>query len=175
LVFAYFDEERWLVCCLSRDLSVDEKRSIAQRYNSRRENMLDILLDLQRACPEGFIDEETARWVAQELKITETKVFEALSFYSMLHTQPQARFVFEICSSAPCFFTKAKWVADILCRELGLAEEERISEDGRYAFRFVPCFGACAEGPALRLGDKVYGNLTEESIREIVEKCREPV
>lgn len=152
-------------------LSLDEKRSIVQSYDYQRENLLDILLDLQRICPDHFIDEDTARWVAQELKITETKVFEALSFYTMLQTKAQARFVFEICSSAPCFFTKAKSVAEILRRELGVAEEQ-VTPDGVFAYRFVPCFGACAEGPAIRLNEDIYGNLTEDRIKKLIEKCR---
>ena len=149
----------------------DERCSIIRRYGSRQENMLDILLDLQDVCPGRCIDKETAGWVARELGVTEAKVFEALTFYTMLNTEPQARFVFEICSSTPCFFTKAQKVADILGQELGV-EAGQISDDGLFAFRFVPCFGACAEGPAIKLGDEVYGNVTEELVRGLIERCQ---
>ncbi|MCL1918746.1 MAG: NAD(P)H-dependent oxidoreductase subunit E [Peptococcaceae bacterium] len=155
-----------------QELSMEKKRSIMRCYEFRRENLLDILLDLQEVCPGRCIDTGTAGWVARELGVTETKVSEALTFYTMLHTEPQARFVFEICSSTPCFFTKAQGVADVLSRELEVKEEE-ITKDGLFAFRFVPCFGSCAEGPAIKLGDEVYGNMTEESLKELIERCRE--
>lgn len=153
-------------------LSVEEKRAVVRRFGDcPREHLLDILLELQRDCPGRCLDEDTARWVARELDITEAKVFEALTFYTMLHTRDQARFVFEICSSTPCFFNKSKEIGEILRRELGV-EEEQLTEDRLFAYRFVPCFGACAEGPAIRLDDEVYGSLTEEKIRELIRGCR---
>ncbi|MCL1790722.1 MAG: NAD(P)H-dependent oxidoreductase subunit E [Peptococcaceae bacterium] len=154
-------------------LSIEGRQSVLRRYSDcPREHLLDILLDLQRAGSGGHIDEETAIWVAEELDIAVAKVYEALSFYTMLHTREQARFVFEVCGSTPCFVNKSQEVGEILSRQLGVGEEQMTS-DGLFAYRFVPCFGACAEGPAIRLGDELYGNLTEKRIRELIMACRD--
>ena len=153
------------------DWRQDPKLAIIRQYSGKSENILSLLLDLQEAAPGKCIDSETAALVARELRLTETRVYEIMAFYALLHTEPQARYIFEICASTPCYFSKSSWVAGVLAEELGIAPGERTA-DGRFAVRYIPCVGACAIGPVIKVGDRIYGNLTEPSIRNLVASFR---
>ena len=42
------------------------------------------------------------------------------------------------------------------------------TEDGRFTLEYCPCLGLCDIAPAIMINKKVYGNLTADSIRQIL-------
>lgn len=156
------------------DMTPEEKLAIIRRDGSSQENILTILLDLQNCSKTSSIDEDTARLVAEELGMTETKVFEVITFYAMLETKPQGRFVIELCKSTPCHYTGSDKVAEMLREELGIGMGETTS-DGMFSTKFVPCMGACDIGPVFKIKDKVYGNLDREKVHSIIAELRASV
>jgi NADH:ubiquinone oxidoreductase subunit E len=47
-----------------------------------------------------------------------------------------------------------------------------VTRDGKFSLESVNCIGACAKAPAMMINDKVYGNLTEEKIEEILKELK---
>jgi NADH-quinone oxidoreductase subunit E len=45
--------------------------------------------------------------------------------------------------------------------------------DGKITLFHTSCVGACDIGPAVKIGDNVYGNLTEEKVKALVQCCRD--
>lgn len=136
-----------------------------------KDNILKVLLDLQYASEDGCIDEETAMLVANEMGMSQTRVFEIVSFYAMLKSKPQAKFVLKICNSSPCHFSGADKIAAILEKKLGvpLAKD---TPDGLFSYHYIPCAGACDIGPIIKIKDSVFGNLNEEKINQLVDDLR---
>nr|AIZ97534.1 NAD-reducing hydrogenase large subunit HoxE [Caloranaerobacter ferrireducens] len=66
---------------------------------------------------------------------------------------------------------KYQKVREILERELGIKMGET-TEDGEFSLEYTACFGACDISPAFRIDDKVYGNLNETKIKEIINSYR---
>ena len=156
---------------MSKTLTQAEKVAIIGDNGGRQENILNILLALQSASSEGYIDRDTIALVADELSMSETRVFEIASFYAMIQTKPQAKHVLEVCNSAPCYFSKSSEVAEWLRGELGV-EVGEVTGDGMFSYRYTPCVGACAVGPVIKVGDAVYGDLTREKVRELIREIR---
>ncbi|MCL1880147.1 MAG: NAD(P)H-dependent oxidoreductase subunit E [Actinomycetia bacterium] len=156
---------------MSKLLSETEKTTIIDQNGSRQENILNILLALQEASAGGYVDQETIALVAKKLSTTETKVFEIASFYSMIETKPQAAYVLEVCNSAPCHFTKSDEVSGWLEAELGVKRGEPTS-DGLFSFRFTPCVGACDVGPVIKVKDAVYGDLSRDKVKELIQNLK---
>lgn len=156
---------------MEKTLTDDQKKEIIHKNGGRKENILAILLDLQSASPDGYVDLQTAALVAGELDITESRVYEIASYYAMLQIRPQARYVLEVCNSSPCRFSKSEAVVHILEQELDIGVGQSTS-DGLFALRFTPCVGACDSGPVIKIGDAVYGNLDEKKIRSIIAGLR---
>lgn len=145
--------------------------AIIEENGGRRENILNILLALQSAADERYIDRETIALVAGALSMTETKVFEIAAFYSMINTKPQTKYRLEVCNSTPCYFSKSDEVAAWIGDELGVKMGEATA-DGVFSYGFTPCVGACDIGPVIKVGDDVYGNLTREKVRDLIRDFR---
>lgn len=152
-------------------VSIEEKLAVIRKYDREKSSLLRMLLDLQSLSDEGFIDEETASLVAEEMNMTEAKIYEVLSFYSMLKTTPQAKYCLKVCNSSPCHFSNAQFIFDVLENELGIKTGE-VTKDGLFSYEAIPCCGACEVGPVLKLKDQVYGDLTEEKIHELVHQLK---
>lgn len=86
-------------------LSLIEKEAIILENDADPQRILNILIELQFASEEGYIDQETAQLVAEHLHLTEARVYEIVSFYAILKTEPQAKYVLKICNSTPCHYT----------------------------------------------------------------------
>ena len=157
---------------MANEQVLDQIDEIIRKNGGRRENILGMLLDLQAASPDNCVDRATALKLADRLRMSETRVFELLSFYAMLNTRPQAHYVLEICNSSPCHFTKAAGVAATLERLLGVKLGEN-TQDGLFAYRYVPCVGACDIGPVIKVHDTVFGNLDDEKIARLIDGLRD--
>ena len=89
----------------------------------------------------------------------------------MLKTEPKARFVLKVCNSTPCHFSRSEEIAGILEEELGVRPGES-TEDGMFAYHYIPCVGCCDIGPVIKVKDTVYGNLDRETIRCLLADLR---
>lgn len=149
----------------------DEKLKIIRQDGGKQENILEILIDLQFDSEEGYIDDETAALVAEELHMTESRVYEIVSYYAMLKEKPQAKFVLKVCNSSPCHFSRSKEVAISLEKKLGVPMG-KTTEDGLFAYHYIPCVGACEIGPVVKVKDTVFGNLDDDKISSLIDDLR---
>lgn len=152
---------------MAKQLTQEEKLSIIRTNGGDKEHLLAILLELQNASEQNYIDEETAALVAQELKMTMAKVFDVVTFYAMLSEKPQGKFVLEVCNNTPCYVSKSEKLAAFLQSELGIKMGET-TPDGMFSLHYTPCVGACDIGPVIKIKDTVHGNLTEEKVKQLL-------
>jgi len=157
---------------MDKTVAYADKVAIIGQNGGRPESILNILLALQAACDQGYVDQETMALVAHELNMTQTRVFEIASFYSMINTVPQAKYVLGMCGSTPCFFSGATDLAGWLAAELQVGPGE-ITADGMFSYESVSCFGACDVGPALKVGDVVYGHLDAAKTKQLIDQLRD--
>ncbi len=152
-------------------MTKEEVREVIRKNGGRKENILAMLLDCQYASYEGYVDAETAGHIAKELGLSETKVFELLTYYAMLQTGPGAKYQLMVCNSSPCHFTKSSWVAEVLAQKLGVKLGET-TPDGLFSYHYTACVGACDIGPVIKVNDRVFGNLDEEAITGLLDGLR---
>ncbi|SHI88806.1 NADH-quinone oxidoreductase subunit NuoE family protein [Parasporobacterium paucivorans] len=152
-------------------LTREEKLKIIHSKGADREHVLAILLELQAQSEMNYIDEETAGLVAKEIGISLTHVFDIITFYAMLEDTPQARNLIEVCTSAPCYYTKSGTIIEILERILGIKMGES-TPDKQFKLSFTECVGACDIGPVIKIGDEIHGDLDEEKIRQIISNLK---
>jgi len=153
------------------NITIKEKNEIIDRYHANPEQTLNILVDLQYASTDGYIDQATAQFVAKRLGVTETRIYEMISFYAILKEESQARYVLKICNSAPCHFSGEPLVSRSLKEILGVNENE-ITDDGMFLYHGIPCAGACFQSPFIKVKDRVFQNLTAEQISQLISDLR---
>ena len=73
-----------------------------------------------------------------------------------------------ICKSVPCLLQKGETVCSAIQKELEVGPGETTT-DGRFTFEVTNCIGACDRAPAMLVDDTVYGNLTFDRIKEILQ------
>jgi NADH-quinone oxidoreductase subunit E len=152
-------------------IRAQEVYGIINKHNKSKEQILSILLEIQEASGRNYVPEECAQIVAQELGLSLSKVYDVLTFYAMFSLKPRGKYILEICKSAPCHVNGSKNVRDMFEKELGISIGET-TEDNMFTLQYSSCFGACDIAPAVKIGGKVYGNLNEQKVKEIVDLYR---
>lgn len=156
---------------MSDELKKEQVLEIIQKKGKEKEQILSILLEIQKASGKNYVDRTWARLVADELGVPLTKVYDVLTFYAMYSTEPRGKHVIEICKSAPCHVAKASAVVQMFEEALGIKMGETTA-DQLFTLQYTSCIGACDIAPAVKIGEKVYGHLTKEKVAEIINSFR---
>ncbi|OPL08957.1 MAG: hypothetical protein AVO33_08590 [delta proteobacterium ML8_F1] len=148
-----------------------EVLKIIESQGKAREALIPVLKAVQRVNPKQYIPQEVSQLVASTMGISESEVYEVVSFYAEFSEKPRARNVIRICDSTVCRVTHHRKTAELLEAALGIRVGEA-TEDGVFCLEYSPCFGACDVAPAIRINDRVYGNLDGEKLEEILQSYR---
>ncbi len=133
--------------------------------------LVGILLDIQDIVPKKYIPMDVAAYVASELNIPLTGVYDVITFYSSLSDKPRAENIINLCKSIVCRTNNYMDLQKSLEKILGIKVGESTA-DGKFALQYSACFGACDVAPAIKINQDVYGNLTEEKLEEIIKRYR---
>ncbi|MDR0443949.1 MAG: NAD(P)H-dependent oxidoreductase subunit E [Treponema sp.] len=155
-----------------QSLSKDQVLRITERYGNDPQQLIAVLLDIQAASGKNCVEKQWAELTANVLNVPLSKIYDVLTFYAMFSTEPRGEYVIEICKSTPCHFTRAEEVARWFEAAAGIKMGETTA-DGKLSLFHTSCVGACDIGPAVKIGDDVFGNLTEEKVKALVQCCRE--
>lgn len=141
-----------------------------KKYGEERDALLPCLVSLQKEF--GYISEEAIFYLRDKLKIASTDIYSVITFYGMFTVKKQPQYVIRVCNSLPCFLKGSRNILDILEKELGIKAGEKSSDD-KFSLEVVGCLGLCDQAPALMVNEKIYGNLTEEKIKELIKNLKE--
>lgn len=145
---------------------------VLKKYPSAtREDLLDILHDIQESDPHHFLSDEALTAVAVRLGIDLADIKGTASFYSMFSLSPRGKHVIRICDSPPCQLLGATTVLQKLIEVLGVQVGETTC-DGLFTLETSGCLGVCGVAPAMMIDHNTYGNLTPERIVDIIERIR---
>jgi len=154
---------------LNEEVHVNE---VLKKYPSAtREDLLDILHDIQESDPHHFLSDAALTDVASHLGMDLAEIKGTASFYSMFSFSPRGKHVIRICDSPPCQLLGATSVLQKLMEVLGVAVGETTS-DGLFTLETSSCLGMCGVAPAMMIDNETYGNLTPNRIEEIIERIR---
>ena len=146
-------------------------REVLKKYPPSREYVLEILRDLQDQEPRHYLSKEALQEVASYLNLSFSEVKGVASFYSMFSFTPRGRHVIRVCESPPCQLRGGTTILEELKKILAVRVGET-TKDNLFTLETTSCLGACGVAPAMMIDDEVYGNLTEERTRRIIERIR---
>jgi NADH-quinone oxidoreductase subunit E len=151
-------------------LSKDEVLKIIGRYGNDPQQLIAMLLDIQAASGGSCVEKQWAELVSGVLGVPLSKIYDVLTFYAMFSTERRGEYVIEICRSTPCFFTRASEAAGWFEAAAGIKIGETTA-DGKLSLFYASCMGMCDVGPVAKIGDDVFGNLSEEKAKALVLCC----
>jgi NADH-quinone oxidoreductase subunit E len=155
-----------------QELTKDQVLKIMEHYGNDPQQLIAVLLDIQAASGKNCVEKQWADLASAVLNVSLSKIFDVLTFYAMFSTQPRGEYVIEICRSTPCFFSRSSDVVQWFEKAAGV-KIGQTTADGKLTLFYTSCVGSCDIGPVAKIGDDVFGNLTEDKVKLLVERCRE--
>lgn len=144
-----------------------EIAKLAAPYRDKPEHLMKVVLTVQEIVP--VFSEDVTAVIAREMNIPQTQVYSFITFYKMLYTEHRGKYVVHMCQSAPCHIRGAEEIVKAL-EELLHIKMGETTEDNRFTLAYSPCLGICDISPAIMINGKVYGDLTPESVKEVIKR-----
>ena len=140
-------------------------REICASHHNNSGELIMILHEAQSLL--GYLPQEIQEVVAEQLEIPIAQVYGVVTFYSYFTMEPKGRFPISVCMGTACYVRGAEKILEELERQLEIKVGETTS-DGLFSLNCLRCVGACGLAPVVTIGDKVYGRLTTDKIRDIL-------
>ncbi len=147
-------------------------KEIINKYGNKRENLLQILHDIQNQSPQNYINKEDINLLSKEMEIPVSDIKGTASFYTMYSFVPRGKYIIRVCESPPCHLLGAQTIFKAIETKLGIKEGET-TKDGLFTLERTSCLGICGVAPAMMINEEAYGNLNEEKIGKILDQIQE--
>lgn len=149
---------------------VDKIKSICDSFNHKEDELINVLQEVQLSF--GYLPAEVQEVVANEMGISVAKVYGVVTFYSFFTMTPKGKFPISICTGTACYVRGAENVLDEFKKHLDINVGDATS-DGKFSLSCLRCVGACGLAPVVMVGEKVYGRVSPEDVKDIIKEYKE--
>lgn len=146
-------------------------KEICQKYAPNKDNLIQILHEIQDTHPQHYISSDAVDAIAEYLNIPANHIYGVLTFYTMYSTSPRGKNIIRLCESPPCYIKGSENILRKLKVILGVQTGET-TKNGLFTLELCACLGVCGNAPVMMINNDVYGDLTEEKVEEIIGKLR---
>jgi len=146
---------------------VDKIKEISRSFNNEPGELINVLHQAQSAF--GYLPAEVQEVVAQELNISVAKVYGVVTFYSFFTMIPRGKYPISICTGTACYVRGAEKVLDEFKRMLKIEVGES-TPDGKFSINCLRCVGACGLAPVVQVGEKTYGRVSPDGVKDILKE-----
>ncbi len=142
-------------------------KEICKSFDNKPGELINVLHKTQEHF--GYLPAEVQEVVAQELNVSVAKVYGVVTFYSFFTMIPKGKYPISICTGTACYVRGADNVLQEFKRQLDI-EVGETTEDGKFSLSCLRCVGACGLAPVVLVGEKTYGRVSAEGVKEILEE-----
>lgn len=136
-------------------------------YADPRAASIDALKIVQKR--HGWVPDGAIAAIGEVLGISAVDVEGVATFYNMIFRRPVGRHVITVCDSISCFLTGYDEVREAIGKKLGIGLGETTA-DGRFTLLPICCLGACDKGPVLMIDQDTHGNVSPDTIDQLLEQ-----
>ncbi len=144
----------------------EELDQLLRRYPTRMAALLPALWMVQRQ--RGWVSEGSMDEVAEVLGLTPAYVKGVVTFYTMYHQHPVAKYFIQVCTTSPCAICGADDVVKSFLKETHAGELGVKSPDGRFTVIEVECLGACGFATPVMINDEFIESVTPQKVPELL-------
>ncbi|APG28979.1 NAD(P)-dependent iron-only hydrogenase diaphorase iron-sulfur protein [Syntrophotalea acetylenivorans] len=116
----------------------------------------------------GYLPREVQEFVADQMEVSLAKVYGVVTFYTFFTQIPKGKYPISICMGTACFVVGADKVVEAFQQQLGGVEVSEVTADGKFSIDCLRCVGTCALAPVVMIGEKVYGGVTPDQVKDII-------
>lgn len=139
------------------------------KYPNKRAVTLPALHIVHDAMREVSFD--AIREIAELLELHPSEVHDTMSFYNFFRQSdhPLGKKRVWVCRSISCALRGGEELYAGLSKKWNVTAGHT-SADGAVSLEFAECLGACEQAPCILVDDECHGNVTEETVQQIVAK-----
>ena len=117
----------------------------------------------------GYLPIEVQKIISNEMDIPLEKIYGVVTFYAQFSLYPKGKYNISVCLGTACYVKGAGDIYEKLQEVLGIGDGE-CTADGKFSLEACRCIGACGLAPVLTVNEDVYGRLTTDKVKEILDK-----
>jgi NADH:ubiquinone oxidoreductase subunit E len=144
-------------------------KQINVKKDINKSNLISILQTIQEK--KGYLPIEELEKLSREQKIPGTEIFSVASFYSQFKTQKPPKHIISVCTGTACHVKGSNLLVKFLSENLVIKPNET-TKNGLIKLETVNCIGACAKAPAVTINNKVYGNVTNNNLKNNISNLK---
>jgi len=143
---------------------------ILENYPPEQRFSLAAMQDMQNSI--GYVPREGLEALSLRTGRPLSTLYAMASFYKAISLVPRGKYVIKICAGTACHLKGAPLLLDKLAALLGVGLGET-TPDGLFTYETVGCIGACSIAPAMMIGGRYFGKVTNESLIAVLDEYRE--
>jgi len=146
---------------------ITKLKEICKSFDNEPGELINVLHKTQETF--GYLPAEVQEVIARELNISVAKVYGVVTFYSFFTMIPKGKHPISICTGTACYVRGAEKVLDEFKRILDVKVGET-TPDGKFSLSCLRCVGACGLAPVVSVGDKIYGRVSPDGVKDILKE-----
>jgi len=146
---------------------IEKLKSICKEFNNEGGELINVLHKAQHEF--GYLPAEIQEVIAHELHLPVAKVYGVVTFYTFFTMLPKGKHPISVCMGTACYVRGAEKVLDELKKNLSIKVGET-TPDGKFSLSCLRCVGACGLAPVVMVGEKTYGRVSPDGIKDILKE-----
>lgn len=148
---------------------VQQLEAICKEYNNDKGELINVLHKAQGLF--GYLPAEVQDVIARNLNTSLAHVYGVVTFYSFFTMVPKGEHPISICMGTACYVRGAEKVLDEFKRILDIPVG-KTTPDGKFSLSCLRCVGACGLAPVVLVGEKVYGRVSPDGVKDIINEYK---
>jgi NADH-quinone oxidoreductase subunit E len=149
----------------------DKVNEIIEVHGNDKSSIITVLQDIQEEY--RYLPMEVLEYVSHRMDVSPSKIFGIATFYENFSLEPKGKYIIKICDGTACHVRKSIPILEALRKELSLSNKKKTTDDMLFTLETVSCLGACGLAPVITINEKVYGSMTPDSTRAVLNSLRE--
>jgi len=148
---------------------LQELKEVCKSFNNEKGELINVLHKAQSIF--GYLPAELQEVIAKELNVSVAHVYGVVTFYSFFTMIPKGKHPVSICLGTACYVRGAEKVLDEFKKELKI-NVGQTTHDGKFSLSCLRCVGACGLAPVVMVGEKVYGRVSPDGVKDIIKEYK---
>jgi len=150
-----------------RQEDVNKIKEICTTFGNDPQELINVLHKCQEYF--GYLPAEVQEVISNELVVPVAKIYGVVTFYSFFTMTPKGKHPISICMGTACYVRGAEKVLEEFKKELGL-QVGQTTDGGKFSLSSLRCVGACGLAPVVMVGNKTYGRVAPDDVRNILKE-----
>lgn len=153
---------------MTENSAATDIKDLLKKYNSKKD-IIPALQEIQQTF--GYVSEENAELLSKKINAPLVDISGVATFYNMFRLKPIGKYHISVCRGTACHVQGSESILSYIEKKLKIKTGE-LTSDGLFSLEAVNCIGACAKAPAMMINEKVYGQLTDKKIDQILNELK---